>query len=127
MYPPTGIFEIEKVGEVIVLSPWRDLRELEYSTIEAELCRLANEPSVTRVVVDLGRTDYFGSTALGMLTVLCGHVEGRGGRIAFCNLSEHEREILALTGLTEVWPVYASRREALEAVAAPGFSPIAMA
>jgi anti-anti-sigma factor len=123
----TGIFEIEKVGAVLVLSAKRDLRELEYGTIEAELHALADDPRVRRVVVDLGRTDYFGSTALGMLTVLCGHVESRGGQVAFCNLSAHERELLAITGLTELWPVYPSRREALEAVAAPGSLPAAVA
>jgi hypothetical protein len=44
-------------------------------------------------------------------------VLGRGGRIAFCNVSPHEREILAVTGLNGLWPVYPSRAEAVAAVA----------
>jgi hypothetical protein len=36
--------------------------------------------------------------------------------MAFCNLSDHERDILQITHLDRLWPVYATRSEALEAV-----------
>jgi hypothetical protein len=45
-------------------------------------------------------------------------LQGRGGRLAFCNVSAHEAEIMAATGLTRFWPIHSSRQEAIAAVAA---------
>jgi anti-anti-sigma factor len=111
------IFRRERLGETLVLTPRHNLRELEFQEIKAELIPVANDPTVLHVVVDLGQTDYFGSTALGMLTMLCQRVHDRGGRVAFCNLSAHEHEVLELTGLAGLWPVFAGREDALEAAA----------
>jgi hypothetical protein len=36
--------------------------------------------------------------------------------LAFCNVSAHERELLTVTGLDTLWPIYPSREEAIRAV-----------
>jgi hypothetical protein len=36
--------------------------------------------------------------------------------MAFCNLSEHEREVLTVTNLDRLWPVCGTRAEALASV-----------
>jgi hypothetical protein len=36
--------------------------------------------------------------------------------MAFCNVSEQEREVLAVTRLDGIWPICRSRGEALQAV-----------
>src|SRR5262245_23394068 len=114
----TRIFEVERLGGTVVLTPQHDPRELEFQEIERELSPLAADPAVRRVVVDFVHTDYLGSTALGMLAWLGMKVRVRGGRMALCNVSAHEREIFAMAGLADLWPVFPSRRQALEAVAA---------
>lgn len=111
------IFDTDRVGDVLVLTPRRDLREFEYREIQRELLPLVDDPNVQKVVVDLGHTDYLGSTALGMLTLLCQRVAARGGHVAFCNISAHETEILQVVGLNTYWPIFRSREEALQAVA----------
>jgi anti-anti-sigma factor len=78
---------------------------------------LVDDPLVGKVVVDFAHTDYPGSTALGMLTRLFVTVRHRGGRLALCNVSDHQREVLDMVGLAGLWPVYSSREEALAAVA----------
>jgi anti-anti-sigma factor len=75
-----------------------------------------DDPSIRNVVVDFGKTGYFGSTALGLFVQLWQRVRGRDGRIAFCNVSADEQDVLAVTRLGRVWPVYPSREEALAAV-----------
>jgi anti-anti-sigma factor len=112
------IFEVERLGDVVVLTPRRDLRELEFRTIKEELLALANDPTLRRVVVDFGHTDYLGSTALGMLVHLGQKVRQRGGRLAFCNLSPREREIFTVARLVDFWPTFPSREQALEAMTA---------
>jgi stage II sporulation protein AA (anti-sigma F factor antagonist) len=71
---------------------------------------------IKNVVVDLCRTDYCGSTALGLIVRLWRRVRQNGGRMALCNLSEHEREIFAIAKLDSLWPICLSREDALQAI-----------
>jgi anti-anti-sigma factor len=120
MSTATRMIEVERRGDTLVLTPQQDLRELDFQEIEAEgeeLLRLAEDPSVRNVVVDLGRTDYFGSTALGLLAQLHQRVRTRRSRMALCNASAHESQIMAVTRLTGFWSVHPCLEEAIAAVA----------
>jgi anti-anti-sigma factor len=74
------------------------------------------DATIKNVIVDFAMTDFFGSSALGMLLSVRKEVHVRGGRMALCNLSEHEVEILGVTKLDHLWPICTSRTEALRAV-----------
>jgi len=62
------------------------------------------------------KADYYGSTALGFFLKLRQRVRRWNGRMALCNVSDHEKEILQITKLDHLWPISSSRIEALEAV-----------
>jgi anti-anti-sigma factor len=112
------VFEVEREGDTAVITPQADLRELAWREIEAageELLALGAD-AVGNMVVDLGKTDYCGSTALGVLVRLGRQACGRNGRMALCNVSPHGWEVLAVTGLAGLWPAYPSRAEAVEGV-----------
>ena len=114
-----GVFEIEKEGDTIIVVPAVDLRELDYQRIEAgakAILELLNGTGIKNVVVDFGKTDYYGSSALSFFLKLWKTARGRNGRMAFCNVSDHEKEILQVTSLDRLWPVCPSRNEALAAV-----------
>jgi anti-anti-sigma factor len=115
-----GMIEMERQGDTLILSPYRDLRELEFEEIEAELREVIHgvrdNLELKHVVVDFGNTDLFGSTALGLFLRLWRTVRSRDGRMVFCNVSPHEKEILAVTRLGDIWAVYPSREEAVAAI-----------
>jgi anti-anti-sigma factor len=114
-----GIFEIEQKDDTIIVVPTVDLREIEYQRIEEgarKVLDLLNGIGVKSVVLDFHKTDYYGSTALGFFVKLWKRVRSRNGRMAFCNVSDHEREILQITALDQLWPICSSRIEALDAV-----------
>jgi anti-anti-sigma factor len=116
-----GIFEFEQRGDTIVLTPAGNLGELEYQRIESgagAILDLLNNSSIKHMVVDFHRTDYFGTTALGFFLKLWKGVRSGGGQMVFCNLSEHELEILQLMKLDTLWTIRATRDEALAAVKA---------
>jgi anti-anti-sigma factor len=116
---PGQVFEVEQEGATLVVTPLTDLREFEYQGIEAGgagALSLLEGGAVKNVVLDFRRTDYYGSTALGFFVKLWRRVSGRGGRMAFCNLSAHEREVLRVTRLDSLWPICGSREEALKVV-----------
>jgi anti-anti-sigma factor len=114
-----GVFEIEKEGDTIIVVPAVDLRELDYQRIEggaATILELLNGTGIKHVVLDFHKTDYYGSAALGFFLKLWTRLSVRNGRMAFCNVSAHEKEILRITKLDHLWPIFSSRSEALEAV-----------
>jgi anti-anti-sigma factor len=114
---PGGIFEIEQDCDTIIVVPTGNLRELEFLRIEAgagDVLALAN--GVKNVVLDFHKTDYYGSTALAFFVKLWKRVSRQNGRMAFCNVSDHEKEILQVTKLDHLWPICSSRNAALEAV-----------
>ena len=115
----TDLFVIERDGDTLILTPQKDLREFEYQHIEGgarEVLDLLGQGSVKNLVMDFHKTDYYGSTALGFFVKLWKRVRARNGQLAFCNVSNHEREILRATNLDNLWPLCASRQEAVEAV-----------
>jgi len=113
------VFETERDGDTIILTPKHDLGELQFAEIESaassvlEWIKLAQ---VKNVIIDFHKTDYFGSTALGFFTKLWKRVKIATGHMALCNVSEHEREILRITNLDRLWPICNSRDKAIEAV-----------
>jgi len=114
-----GIFEIEQQGDTIIAAPAVDLREFDFQRIEEgaeRILDLLNAPGIKNVVLDFHKTDYYGSTALGFFLKLWKRVRVRNGRMAFCNVSEHEKEILQVTKLDHLWSICSSRSEALKAV-----------
>ena len=114
-----GVFEVERDGDTIVVLPAADLRELDYLRIEAgarAVLQMLYGPGIKNLVVDFDKTDYYGTTALGFFLRFWKAARERAGRMAFCNLSAHEQEILRVTNLDHLWPICSSRAEALEAV-----------
>lgn len=114
-----GIFEIEQEDDTIIVVPTVDLREVDYQRIEdgaRKILDLLNSTGIKNVVLDFHKTDYYGSTALGFFLKLWMRVRRQNGRMAFCNISAHEQEILQTTKLDHLWTICSSRSEALEAV-----------
>jgi anti-sigma B factor antagonist len=114
-----GMFEIERCGETIIVVPTVDLREFDFQRIEdgaGQILHLLNGTGVKNIVLDFSKTDYYGSTALGFFVKLWKKVRQQNGRMSFCNISEHETEILRITHLDHLWPVFSERHDAVEAV-----------
>lgn len=117
------IFEIEQCGDALVVSPIRGFDALsdEEFTLEVFLLMESIDPSVSAIVVDLSQTSACSSDKLlGPLVMLWKRARRHNGRLAICNLSPHGREVLRRTKLQSVWPICASRTEALQAVSPLG-------
>jgi anti-anti-sigma factor len=114
-----GMLPERRLGSTAILTPPSDLRELEFEQIETAaegVLREVAEGGVRNVVIDFRETDFYGSTALAFFVKLWKRVRSMGGRMAFCNVSPHEREILEITRLNTMWPLCDSLEEALRVV-----------
>jgi anti-anti-sigma factor len=115
----TGLFDIEREGDTLIVIPVTNLNELRYEQIQEEMkdiFDLIDQDTIKNVVLDLGKMDYCGSTALGYFIKLWKKFKASDGEMAFCNVSAHEKDIMRITRLGELWPICSSREEALETV-----------
>ncbi len=110
------LFGIEQDDQTLILSPVGNLSELELSSFEETIRTVMQELEAhgyRNVVLDFDGTDYYGSTALGFFIKLWKRVRSMKGNMVFCNVSPHEREVLELTRLDNLWTVCETRAEAL--------------
>jgi anti-anti-sigma factor len=70
------------------------------------------------IILDFGRLDYMNSGGIGLLVTLLVRVQRQGQRLMAVGLSEHYRQILALTRLDEAIAIHATAADALAAVGA---------
>lgn len=119
MEPTNGFFEIMQQGDTIILTPQTDMGELNIGRINSgmkEVLALLTNSSVKNVVLDFHKSGYFGSTALAFFVRLWRTISRRKGRMAFCNLSELEKDVLKVMKLDRLWDICTSREDALQAV-----------
>ena len=113
---------IEHHGEVTLITATPALESLEFG-LEKQVADLVMEPIRRQdepplLIFDLSRVDYFGSMFLALLLRCWKLTLARGGMMVLAGVSERARELLRLTSLDTVWPLYASRLEAMEALLA---------
>jgi anti-anti-sigma factor len=114
-------FTIERHGEVTLVSANPALERLDAS-MEEQVADILMDPLRGQdgplVVFDLTRVDYFGSMFLTVLLRCWKLTTARGGMMVLAGVSSHAKELLRLTSLDMIWPIYPTRREALEALLA---------
>jgi len=109
-------FRVEQVGDVWVIVPAPRVESLQWELIEeasellvAPFCNMEGP----QVIVDLSDVDYFGSVFLSLLLRVERCVRRSAGVMAVCGASPRARELLRITNLDTIWPIYDDRSEAL--------------
>jgi len=112
-------FRIERVGDVWVVIPSSRVESLQWELIEeasellvGPICNLEGP----QLIVDLRDVDYFGSVFLSLLLRVERCVRRSAGSMAVCGASPRARELLRITNLDTIWPIYDDRAEALAAL-----------
>ncbi|MEA2630758.1 MAG: anti-sigma factor antagonist [Chloroflexota bacterium] len=115
------VFTIERHGELTLVSATPALENLEFG-LDEQVAELIMKPLRSQdgplVVFDLSQVDYFGSMFLAVLLRCWKLSLTQGGMMVLSGVSERARELLRITSLDMVWPIYATRREAMEALLA---------
>jgi len=76
------------------------------------------EDGKKRIVVDLSSATFIDSTTLGVLVGGVKRLRPAGGSLALVCTDQNITKIFEITGLDRVFPIHASRADALAAVAA---------
>ena len=114
-------FRVEQHGDTLIFTAVRSMGSLVEDDVREEwdaLLRQLDSFNAKNAVIDLGALEYFGSIMLELLVVLWKRVSSRRGKLAICHVSEVGNEILQTAKFHTIWPIVASREEALAAVGA---------
>lgn len=76
-----------------------------------------------RVIVDLTATSYIGSTFLEALINIWQKLKDKGGQMVLCGLQPGTREVVSVTRLDTLWPLYETRQAAIQALSAGHMEP----
>ena len=76
------------------------------------------EDGKKQLVVDLSKATFIDSTTLGVLVGGVKRLRPTGGSLALVCTDQNISKIFEITGLDRVFPIHASREEALQSVAA---------
>jgi anti-sigma B factor antagonist len=116
---PDEAFTIERHGDLTVIAATRALEQIEYD-LEEQVAELILKPLRRQenplIIFDLSQVDNFGSMFLALLIRCWKLALSQGGTMALSGVTERTRELLRVTALDMVWPIYESKREAIDAL-----------
>ena len=115
---PEEAFTIERHGDITVITATPALESLAFG-LEEQAAELILKPLQRQenplILFDLCQVDYFGSMFLALLIRCWKLALSQGGSMALSGVSSRTRELLRVTSLDMVWPIYETRQEAMGA------------
>lgn len=115
-----GLDVIEESG-VTVLSVGPRFAELDepmMNELRDPLVSAALSANPPVILIDLEHTQFFGTVFIEAVFQIWSKIELlQGARLALCSLTEHCREVIDITRLDNLWELYDSRDEAMQALA----------
>src|SRR5262245_50579665 len=119
--PQNPYFRLERHGRVAVLVPSPQVETLSENDMQQATrkltAQLRTDPP-TGLIIDLAGVRYFGSVFLSFLFLCYIPLKKHGTSVALAGASDRARELLELTGLSGLWPMYPNRDEGLRAFGA---------
>ena len=119
------VFEFERSGNVLIVTPTGSLMEFRDNDIRNaynDTYRYLSEPDTKHLLIDFSKLEYFASTFVGMLIRLAKKARQGGGEAVLCKLSDNMKQMMKTLMLLEntktdfFWVPYDSRDAALAAL-----------
>lgn len=112
--------QISRQSDVTILDLGESYDSLDTERIE-RLTRMLREQAEgadpPRLLLDLSRTRFIGSSFLEAVMLAWKQVRARSGILALCGLTPLCREVFEAAQLDSIWTLYPTRAEAVEALA----------
>src|SRR6201995_4176670 len=106
----SGPLNVVKEGDVTVVvfgSAQRHLSELGLEPIQTQLVGVAESANPPRVVLDMAATEFFGSSFIEVLFKVWRRLNTQpDAKFAISGLQSHCREVLEITHLDKLWPLF---------------------
>ncbi len=113
--------KIERHGEIAIITPSPEVEKMHFNLMEEAsrivLDSLRADPP-TGLIFDLSKVDYVGSVFLSFLLHCHKRVKdpGSDSEVVVAGASKKARELLHMTALDTIWPLYDKRSDAIAAL-----------
>ncbi len=84
------------------------VNEMEVEAVVKSMRHAVDDPKVMGVIFDVTQVEYFSSVGLSLLLRVHKAMKARKGRIAIANPNANIRELLHVTSLDTIWPLFSS-------------------
>jgi anti-sigma B factor antagonist len=112
-------FTFERHGDLTVITATEAIERIDFG-LEEQVADMILKPLRRQenplIVFDLSRVDNFGSMFLALLIRCWRLALSQGGSMALSGVTDRTRELLRVTALDTVWPIYDTKREAMDAL-----------
>ena len=113
------IFVAETVGDTLIVIPQGDATGFRYADLHNEsniVHHRLDDPAIQNLIVDLSQMETIGSTVISVIVKLLRKVSNKGGQARMCAASENTCEVLDTMNICKLWPYFATREQALQAI-----------
>ena len=110
----------ERHGPTLVVHLGRAYNSLDEASLEGvenALLEAAGEAETQNLVVDLSATEFFGSRFIESLFRAHNRIKRKGGRFVLSGLQPHPAEVIRISHLDRIWPLFASSELAVQSLA----------
>lgn len=97
-------------------SAYNSLNESTVESVERFLLNCADQPATKNLVVDLSHTQYFGSRFIEALFRTHNRMKRKAGKFALSGLLPYPEEVVRISKLDTIWPLYVNAAEAVRAL-----------
>lgn len=121
--PCSGVPQISQQGDVTVVMYGPDCDRITEDWIPETLQSLLAAVKGPRpcLLIDLSHVQFFGSSFIEVLFRAWNRIQQQpGGRFALCGLTPNCAEVIEVTNLDRLWPMYPTREAALQALQGQG-------
>ncbi|MBL6704839.1 MAG: STAS domain-containing protein [Planctomycetaceae bacterium] len=108
--------EYDGVTVIILGEQYDNLDEPALLAAADELLEIARTADPPQIVVDMGRTKFFGSAFLGTLFRVWRRLTSRGGKMCVCSATGPCAEVLEVTQVNRLWDLHETREAAVESM-----------
>jgi len=118
--PGPAVPQIQKDGDVTVVTFRPDCTRITEDCIPEtlQLMLAAVEGSQPRMLIDLSHVEFFGSSFIEVLFRVWNRIQQAQGRFALCSLTPNCVEVIEVTNLDRLWPMFPTREAGLQALQA---------
>ncbi|MEM9405604.1 MAG: STAS domain-containing protein [Acidobacteriota bacterium] len=104
-----------KKADITVLEPAGRLDTNTSRPFEDRINEILGEGE-SKFVIDCRELEYVSSAGLRVLLMLARKLQGKGGALVLCSLSDSVREVLDISGFSRIFTIEASQAEALKKI-----------
>jgi anti-anti-sigma factor len=105
----------DRKADALILALSGKLDATTAKTFEEKILGVINSRA-QRLVLDLSQLEYVSSSGLRVFLLAAKRLQGTEGKIVFCGLQDHIRQVFDLAGFSSILSIYGSRDEAIKSL-----------